>query len=78
MTSRAKLKLTHITSEDHGLTEPYKTLNFSAQYDALIPEDKRFQKATPTGSAKLQVDNPAALAYFKVGKYYYVDFSEAE
>jgi hypothetical protein len=44
-------------------------------YDTSIPEDQRFQQATPSGSFEQLVDNPAALEQFELGKSYYVDFT---
>ncbi len=73
MTVRAKLVLSAVTESYYG----GKTLRFTAQYDMAIPEDQRFQKATPVASADFQIDNPAALAQFKLGDAYYVDFSPA-
>ena len=46
------------------------------QYDLSIEEDKRFAKATPSGSITLYIDNPPASAYLGLGKYFYVDFTE--
>lgn len=40
-------------------------------------ENARFTKATPWGRVEMGIDNPAALEQFKVGGYYYADFSEA-
>jgi hypothetical protein len=70
MTVRAKLTLTAVIETMYG-----KSVRFSAQYDSSIPEDQRFQKATPSASAEFQIDNPAALEQFKLGDAYYVDFS---
>jgi hypothetical protein len=52
-------------------------IEFSTQYDTSIPEDQRFQTATPWGSIKMQIDNPKALEQFAVGKAFYADFSPA-
>jgi hypothetical protein len=70
MTVRAKLHLTAITDSVWNR----RTLRFDTHYDDMIPEDMRFQMATPTGHAELQIDNPAALEQFKLGESYYVDF----
>lgn len=79
MAVRAKLRLSNIrTDQWHKDLPPQKTLRFDAQYDDSIPEDKRFQKATPSGHCELQIDNEAAVAQFEVGKSYYVDFTPAE
>lgn len=71
MTVRAKLQLVSITEHDWG----GKTLTFHTRYDDTIPEDQRFQKATPSGQFEMLVDNPIALKHFALGKSYYVDFS---
>lgn len=77
MTIRAKMKLVRATDIFHTQSGPgYRTLRFETQYDPAIPEDMRFQKATPTGYCEMQVDNPAALAQFEIGRTYYVDFIE--
>lgn len=79
MTVRAKLRLTQVTDYKWGKdAKPHRTLRFEAQYDDSIPEDQRFQQATPSGHAELQIDNPAALAQFEHGKAYYVDFTPAD
>ncbi len=77
MSVRAKMTLNSITEERRGPGEgqSVKYLNFTCTYDPSLPEDQRFQKATPTGSATFQVDNPAALEQFVPGQSYYVDFS---
>ena len=64
-----------ITEETYRHGSSSKTLNFTSQYDTSIPEDQRFQKATPSASAKFVVDNPAALEQFVPGEYYYLDFT---
>ena len=73
MTVRAKLKLVEITEQAWG----GKRVKFAAQYDPSIPEDQRFQKATPSASAEFQIDNPGALEQLKLGDNYYVDFNPA-
>jgi hypothetical protein len=75
MSVRAKLYLASETR--HGGYQG-KTLKFVAHYDDTIPEDRRFQKASPTATAEFLIDNPAALAQFEVGKSYYVDFTPAD
>ena len=73
MSVRAKMQLDSITEAAWG----GKTLRFRSQYDTSIPEDQRFQKATPSASAEFQIDNPVALEQFKLGDYYYLDFVPA-
>lgn len=40
-------------------------------------EDNTFASATPGGSLELNVDNPSAQGFFKPGKKYYIDITEA-
>jgi hypothetical protein len=51
-------------------------VTLSPQYDTTIEEDKRFSKATPSGTIQLYIDNPPASEYLALGKYFYVDFTE--
>ena len=71
MSVRAKFRLTEVTSVDWSPSS--KRYKFTAVYDATIPEDVRFSKATPNGSLEMQIDNPQAQAQFELGKYYYFD-----
>ncbi len=71
MTVRAKLYLAAVTEHSWG----GKTLLFETRYDDSIPEDQRFQKATPSGKVELNIDNPSALGQFEIGQHYYVDFN---
>lgn len=75
MSVRAKFQLQSVTSNAWSPTA--KNLKFSCTYDTSIPEDQRFQKATPSGSFEMLVDNPAALDQFNLGDFYYVDFTPA-
>ncbi len=74
MTVRAKFTLTSITS---FASWGAKKLTFQAVYDQSIPEDQRFQKATPSGQFDMTIDNPAALEQFELGKAYYFDATPA-
>ena len=56
-------------------------VEFSTVYESDISKDTenaRFTKATPWGSIRLGIDNPAALQQFQAGDEYYVDFSPAK
>jgi hypothetical protein len=78
MTTRAKLRLTEDTSSSWQKGHPaQRTLKFTAVYDPSIPEDLRFQQATPSASATFIIDNPVALAQFDLGGDYYFDISPA-
>ena len=45
--------------------------------EVLNSENASFAKATPNGSLKMTIDNPDAQGFFKPGKSYYLDFTEA-
>jgi hypothetical protein len=56
------------------------TVEFSTVYeppDERDTENQRFTTATPWGTIRMGIDNPAALAQFETGKTYYVDFHPA-
>jgi hypothetical protein len=55
-----------------------KEVTLQCHYDQSIPEDQRFQKATPSGSISMQIDNPAALEQFGLGKAFYLNFEPIE
>jgi hypothetical protein len=48
---------------------------FRCVYDQKIAEDVSFQKATPSGMAEFQIDNPKAAEQLVIGAEYYVDFT---
>ena len=78
-TTRAKFKVESITQESYG-TDGLRgtTIKMQPVYsDKPDSENKSFWEATPTGSIELSIDNVNATKLFKVGKSYYVDFSEA-
>lgn len=72
----AKFTVSHFDTRE-GAHYVQKSVVLNTQYDPSLPEDRRFTKATPMGEMKMQIDNPEALAFFKPGKSYYVEFKEA-
>lgn len=72
MSVRAKFQVSKVTSYPYG----GKEITLQPQYDDTIAEDRRYAKATPSGSITMLVDNPPAADYLGVGKYFYVDFTE--
>lgn len=79
MSIRAKLRVDHIIHTHYSKDgPPYSVVHLVTQYDESIPEDQRFQKATPTGRMEMQIDNPAALEQFVPGKTFYLDFTPVE
>jgi hypothetical protein len=73
MMVRAKLHLTSVLVMEGGR----RRVTFETRYDTSIPEDRRFQKATPTGHMVLDVDNPAVFDFLQPGTDYYLDLSGA-
>jgi len=76
MPVRAKFRLDTVST--HSWHANARTLKFSAQYDTSIPEDQRFQEATPSGTFEMLCTNPAANAQFELGKSYYFDITPAD
>lgn len=72
---RAKFQLSEERTNHWGQG---KTLIFQPIYDQSIPEDQRYSEATPSGRLEMLVNNPAALEKFKLGRYYYLDFTPVE
>ena len=71
---RCKMTLESVISRQWGGVEAI----FRCVYDQQVAEDVSFQKATPSGHAQFQVDNPKAVEQLVIGKAYYVDFTFAE
>jgi hypothetical protein len=49
---------------------------FAPQYQPDVPEDQKYEKATPQGELWMVVDNPAVS--FELGKDYYLDLAPAD
>jgi hypothetical protein len=75
MRVRCKFQLQEIT-EFAGYSQGMKKYVFRPQYDDTIPEDRRFQKYSPSGEFWILVDNPAVHEEYKNGHYYYFDSIE--
>ncbi len=82
---RAKFKLGTIHREEYGWPQPDGTMKTQVDtylhFDAVSdqkPENQAFTKATPSGTLKMKVDNPDALAQFEAGRHYFLDFSPAD
>lgn len=74
MSIRCKMRLDGVFAQAWG---GHKAI-FRCEYDNSIEEDKKFQKATPSGMAEFQVDNPAAAEQLVIGKHYYFDITPVE
>ena len=73
---RAKFRVNKITKVDWNSV--VTVVNMTAVSDDSIEENKRYHKYTPSGSLEICIDNPPASDYFKLGKSYYLDFTEEE
>lgn len=71
---RAKFKVQSIARHEGG---GYSAKMYAVSDDGT-EENRRFHKATPSGSVELWIDNPAAQGFLEIGKSYYVDFTPAE
>jgi hypothetical protein len=71
---RAKLQVVAVKSTIWGPVE----VTLDAQYDNSIPEDQRFQQATPSANFTLLVNNPPAIAALTLGKQFYLDLTAIE
>ena len=73
MAIRAKMTLQGVFGQQWG---GFKAI-FNCQYDPTVcEEDAGFQKATPSGMAEFQIDNPKAIEQLVIGKSYYFDITE--
>lgn len=73
---RAKFRCDHVTQHaGYGGQPGPREFSFTAQCADEVDENRRFHKATPNGSLKITVDNPAVQ--FELGKAYYLDFTQA-
>ena len=74
MAIRAKMRLNRVFPQQWGGCKAI----FNCEYDAKVcEEDAGFQKATPSGQAEFQIDNPKAAEQLVIGKSYYFDITEA-
>lgn len=74
MAIRAKMTLQGVFAQQWGGAKAI----FNCQYDSKVcEEDAGFQKATPSGSAEFQIDNPKAAEQLVIGRAYYFDITEA-
>lgn len=71
---RAKFRVNKIAKVDWN--SDVTVVNMTAVSDDGIEENKRYHKYTPSGSLEIIIDNPPASEYFKLGKSYYLDFTE--
>jgi len=75
-TIRAKFECTTIQSKDWG--EEVRLYAVHGNDDKDNEENNQFSEATPSGNLEMTISNPAAKGFFKEGKDYYLDFTEAD
>lgn len=81
---RAKMKCTEIATREASFYDPSTKetkpgTNEVVKLSAVMgDENKPWSQYTPQASVELYITNPDAVAQFKVGGVYYVDFSPAE
>lgn len=75
MSIRAKMILRNLLPNTYG---DGAQAVFTCHYDSSNPEDVGFCKATPSGEARFQIDNPKAAEQLVIGKAYYFDISPAD
>lgn len=73
---RAKFRV--VEHRENAWFKGQKTIVFEAVYDQSVPEDQRYASATPSGRIEMQVNNPAAIAVFELGRSFYLDFTPTD
>jgi hypothetical protein len=73
--TRAKFQVMSITR--YALFQGAKIEMTPVYSDDPEHPNRSFWEATPNGKIEMQINNPAALQQFEVGKEYYVDFLPA-
>lgn len=79
MQVKAKFMLTGHNHQGWGNGDRHE-FTFTPQYDPNLPEDQRFNKASPSGTMTITVDNPGVVEFWRdrVGKQFYLDFTQAD
>lgn len=73
-TTRAKFRCQSVESFS-AAPEGQRAYRFTAEYDASLPEDRRYARYTPSGELRIVVTNPAVS--FELGASYYLDITPA-
>jgi len=71
---RGKFTVVEIT--EFSWSKTGRKITLRPEYDDKLPEDQAYYKATPSGEITMVVDNPPALEQLKIGKKFYVAFTE--
>ncbi len=79
-TFRAKMRCVSKaqTTSAHNYGEPKPVDSESVEFMPVVgPGNEEWSKWTPSGSLKLQINNPKAVGAIEVGKDYFIDISPA-
>lgn len=76
MIVRAKMRCVEV-KQMVGYRGPESVIDVVVLQPVSDEANKTWSKYTPCGRAELQIDNPDATRQFKVGGYYFVDFTPA-
>ena len=69
---RAKFNCHYVEEHNDGA----KTVHMNAAVSGSV-ENESFSEYTPAGNLSIRIDKGDAKEYFKEGKEYYLDFTEA-
>jgi hypothetical protein len=73
---RGKFQVTKVAQVNWS--KDARIVSLMAVMDQSTEENRRFSKATPSGSIDMTIDNPPASDFLALGKTFYVDFTLVE
>lgn len=74
---RAKFECTSTNLDEYG-EHVFLNAVYANKDGEVNEENKSFSEATPSGSLTMMISNKRAQGFFKKGKSYYLDFTEAD
>lgn len=80
---RTKFYVNSVTRSGYCVDGKPKTSNIQVELSAVYApkddksENHKFWEATPSGTVRLSIGNPACFDFFKEGEEFYVDFIPA-
>lgn len=77
MNVRAKFKVTELVNRSSNYGTTVQDSCTVKLQPAMGDENKTWSKWTPGGSIEMSISNPDAFKQFKIGEYYFVDFTAA-
>jgi hypothetical protein len=77
MSVRAKFVVVSVSSVQHHRCEKQESVEMQPVIGSS-EENKSWSKYTPSGSLKMTITNPEAMAQFELGKEFYLDFTACE